>query len=254
MPTRAPVTAIIPVRNPDRDHLAQTLSSLARQTRPPTEVIVVDSTPGGFKVKSQRGGGCGLCGDPVVTALDILSQKGVDVSTIQIEAGTGEARRRGMDAASQPFVLHIDEDAVFKRENAIEAGLQQLRDDNEAVAVGGSVTPLRGNPDGHVFALAERALPSTLTIHHLMHPRAFCSSQDSCMFIGQHRGEDITLRRHLQQHGTIVAVPQMTAQKDLPTQRQSTLRNIGLAVAGGAAAPLAERAISGLLARASEVV
>lgn len=244
MPT-APVTAVIPIMDPNREHLARTLASLARQNSPPAEVIIVDSTPGGFHVGEGGDGDCGVCGDPVVAALDALHAAGVSTSVVHNdEAGIGGARRAGLHAASSPVVWHMDEDSVILSNDWTEVALDRLEEDG-IVGVGGAVIqPVDKTRQGKVIARLGDALRIPPEGHNIMHPRMLCAG-DRCFEAGQNRGEDITLRRQLRRHGRVVRESSLVCEKAFPTRRQELGRNIGGATAAGAALPLAAIALLG---------
>lgn len=231
-----PVTAIVPIMSPNRQHFKRTLAGLAKLEPTVDELVIIDSTPGGFRVSD---GDCGLCG--VGGALATLQETGATVRVIEEEMPRGEARNTGMKRASNDIVWHLDEDAVFRRPDALSRALDRLQADGVA-AVGGPVRPIRGNVDGKAFAQLERMAPSTLTVHHLIHSRTFCTGE-ACFFAGQGRGEDLTLRGHLRQHGAIESAPEMEAEKDLPTLRQRLVRDLAGAVIGGTTAVVATRIV-----------
>lgn len=243
---RAAVTAVIPIREPNPQHLGRTLASLARLTPTVDEVIVVDSTPGGFRVGTDASG-CAVCSAPVADGLAATEARGIDVRVIEEEMPRGQARNVGMKRASNDLVWHLDEDTVFTRPNSLRSGLERLSEDGVA-AVGGPVVAIEGNLDGVAIAKLERLVPSTLTVHHLLHHRNFCAG-DRCFFVGQGRGEDLTLRSHLRQHGVIATVPEMEAEKDLPTFRQELAQRIVGSVIGGVSAVVVGKGIDAGLGR-----
>jgi len=225
------VAAVIPVHNPDQATLARTIDSVGEQDYPETEVVVVDSSPEPLRISSEA----------------------VETTTIRRpEAGIGEARREGIDATTAEYIAHMDEDAILLRPDYFSQAVEQL-DEPQTAAVGGTVFPLRGNPGGKAIALADKFNPTSLGTHHIVHRAALCSGA-SCVFPGQGRGEDRTIRNELQQYGQIKRLTDQAALKDLPTTRQSITRDLLVGTVGGALAGAAsgwvQDNLSTLLSRA----
>lgn len=230
----APVSANIVTKNPDMSHLGMTLRSLANQNSPPAEVIIVDSTPGGHAVESADET-CSVCTANVNDAIQTLRSRGSDVILIHDEsAGLGGARRIANDESSQDVVWHLDEDAVIVSDDWTERALGRL-DDPGVSGVGGNVAPLRPTAEGKVLGTADTVTRSVEGGWYIMYPKRLCQGE-RCVRTGQDRGEDISTRNILRQHGEIVREPEILAKKDLPTQRQKSARNVVLGAAGGAVA------------------
>lgn len=232
--TTAPVSANIVTKDPDMSHLGMTLRSLADQQKPPAEVIIVDSTAGGHAVQSAESM-CSVCTANVTDSIESLRRQGADVKLIHDEdAGLGAARWLANKGASEDVVWHLDEDAVIVSDDWTIRALDQL-DDPGVSAVGGCVSPLQDNPMGRVIGTADTITSATPGGWYIMYPRAYCDGQ-GCMMPDQHRGEDTTTRRVLRRKGRLVRDPNLLAQKDLPTERQKSARNVVLGAAGGAVA------------------
>lgn len=232
---KAPVTAIVVTKWPDMDHLGQTLHSLSRQDYPPSEVLVIDSTPGGVGAGEPES--CGICGNKVREAVSSLESEGVEYTVVEDEElGIGEARQRGMDEASEPVAWHLDEDAVIQNRNWVAKALNRLSEDGVA-AVGGSVTPINGSGVWKAAGALDAAADSVPGGWYLMHPIAYCDDS-KCTRVGQHRGEDITLRSQLTDYGRLERIAGNVASKSLPTTRQSIVRDIVVSAASGAVVSL----------------
>lgn len=244
--TTAPVTAVVVTADPRRDHLAMTIRSLAKQENPPAEVLFVDGTSGGHAL--DKGGDCSLCGNVVSEAITELENQGATVRNIHDEkAGIGEARRIGMEEATEPVVWHLDEDANILSEDWTQKALSEL-DKPEVAGVGGNVTPIEDSRVGKFFGATDAVTGAVPGGWYIMYPRRLCMGDGECLLVGQQRGEDITVRRTLNESGDLVRRPDLLAQKDLPTTRQKKARNIVLSAAGGAVAgTLADKLFSAVL-------
>jgi glycosyltransferase involved in cell wall biosynthesis len=91
MTTTAPISVIIPVHN-NAAYLGEAVTSVLDQTRPPAEVIAVDdgSTDG---------------------SSEVLKSFAPRIKVIrQVNRGTGAARNRGLEAATQEYVAWLDAD------------------------------------------------------------------------------------------------------------------------------------------------
>ncbi|WP_144761087.1 glycosyltransferase family 2 protein [Curtobacterium sp. 9128] len=86
------VSVVIPVLD-DADQLADCLASLAAQSVPPAEVIVVDNGSSDHSVAVARTAGATLLHEPV--------------------RGIAAAASRGYDAAGSPLIARIDSDSVL---------------------------------------------------------------------------------------------------------------------------------------------
>lgn len=214
MNATAPVSAAICTRKPNIDHLSRTLQSIRRQETPPAEVVLVDSTPDGPPIGGEHYSAIHY--EPVANALSGLSAEGVDVVTA--EAGIGTQRRVGVEESSQPYIVHLDEDAVLLNRHHFDIALERL-DDPDVAAVGGPVEPIEEGPLSNAIASAEHATPYVRCTHYLTHERRLCDDVTRC-FPNDHRGNDIKLRSHLRSHGHIVRDPRLVCLKDLPTNRQ----------------------------------
>lgn len=235
--TTAPITAIVISKDPNESHMAMTINSLANQDQPPAEVIFVDSTSHQHALKNM--GGCALCTQALKEAIQNLKDAGTTVVYAHNpSAGLGEARDIGIKNATQPAIWHLDEDAVITDTDWTTKVLKQL-DQKGVVAVGGNVAPLRDNGVGKVFASLDAATQFVPGGWYITHPKALCTG-DACVWPGQHRGEDKTLRNHLSQRGTLVRDQTLLAKKDLPTNRQHSLLKTVVGASGGA--------VSGILA------
>lgn len=247
MTSNAPVSAIIVTRDPNPVHVGSTLRSLADQERPPAEVLVVDSTPGGhfLNVDSE----CALCTQYVEGALERVGEAGSKTKRVYSEtAGVGEARHLGIQESGQPAVWHLDEDSVIATPEWTRRALKRI-DNPDVAAVGGNVAPIRDNLDGRALGALDAATQFNPGGWYLTHPRAYCTG-DACVWPGQDRGEDRTLREELRQHGALVRDPELLAEKDLPTTRQRSLRNVVAGTAGGAiAGAVASRALDAFTGR-----
>jgi len=251
----APVSANIVTKNPDMSHLALTLRSLANQNRPPAEVIIVDSTPGGHAVESENGGSCSLCGGSVSKTIEDLQSQGVTVQLVHnTDVGIGGARDRATMEASQPAVWDLDEDAVIDNPEWTQRALDRL-DTPGVAAVGGNVTPLGGTMEGRVYGAMDAAAGAVPGGWYIMYPRAYCTPDEKCYTLDQHRGEDRTTRAQLKEHGELVRDPNLVAQKALPTNRQKSARNVILGSVGGAVSgAIGSKVIDYLTKQAREVV
>lgn len=207
----SPVTPVIPVKDPNLNHLARTLNSIDSQTHPVQEIIIMDS--------SKR---------PVSAETE-----GTPVRVIHVpECGIGEARRRGMNHARTALVAHMDEDAVLLKDTHFAEAVDRLSDPSVS-AVGAPPFPIRGNTLGKGIALGSRFTPASLVTHYLVHDKRLCNG-DRCIRPGTHRGEDVTLRRELKRVGEIERMDSQPVLKDLPTARQSLVRDIVVAGVAGA--------------------
>jgi glycosyltransferase involved in cell wall biosynthesis len=95
-----PVTVIIPTFR-DGEALARALSSIAGQTRPPAEVIVIDDAGE----------------DPALEA--VVARAGLAnlrILRLSRNIGPGGARNAGIAAARQPFLAFLDADDEWRRE------------------------------------------------------------------------------------------------------------------------------------------
>lgn len=207
------LSVVIPTYQPDATNLVRTIDSIGDQDYPVEEVVIVNSGPDPLEVNSQK-----------VRTRVIESP----------ETGTGEARREGMESVDTEYVAHFDEDAVLLREDYFSDAVERLQKPDVS-AVGGTVFPLRGNVGGRAIALADRFNPSSLGTHHIVHRRALCT-EGECFYPGQGRGEDISIRRELQQHGHIERMQGQGALKDLPTARQGLARDLIVGTVTGAIA------------------
>lgn len=206
------LSVVIPTKGPDPSHLARTLDSIGEQDYPVEEVIIVDGTDGRLDVSSD------------------------DVSVRVVhrpDMPRGDARREGMRLANSKYVAHFDEDAVLMDEDYFSEAVRRLQQPDVS-AVGGTVFPIRGNPDGQAVALLDRFNPTTLGSHNIVHERALCT-EGECFFFGQGRGEDISIRRELSQHGKIERMERGSL-KDLPTLRQEIVRDLVIGTFTGAIA------------------
>lgn len=89
----APISVVIPLHNAAR-HIGAALDSIAWQTMPPAEVIVVDDG-------SADGGGA------------IVEARGTARLIAQPNRGVAAARNAGLAAAAQPFVAFLDADDLW---------------------------------------------------------------------------------------------------------------------------------------------
>lgn len=194
---RAPVTASIAVKNPRVDWLSSTLESLAAQSRPPWEIVIVDATPRPIDVPIPSSG-------PPVRHLH------------RPELGLAEQRALGIRAADTDLVLRLDEDAVLERPDHLERALEQLQEP-AVVAVGGRPVPIRENTSGYVAAAVIRATGprAYFPVHHTH----LCPSGRAC-YPTVHRGDDVTLKAHLKRHGEVRHDDTLTIRTDLPTTKQ----------------------------------
>lgn len=206
------VTAVIPVKDPDRHWLAWTLDSLNKQTEPVKEAIIVDSSEA-----------------PVSVSVDGLS------TWVMHRPGTGigEARRFGVRAASTEYVIEMDEDAVLLRDDYLARAIAELQKDDVAAA-GGVVFPIRGNTVGKAISLADRFNPSDLGTHYLVYRTM--QKRDGDLYPVRHRGEDITVREELRDSGQISRMTDQGVLKDLPTDRQQMGTDGLFTILSGAAA------------------
>jgi hypothetical protein len=224
MDSDAPVTPIIPVRNPNPEYLARTLDSVAKQRQPVEEVVVMDSSPAPIDAESDE----------------------FPVRTRHVpDAGIGEARRQGMEAANTDLVAHMDEDAVLLDSNYFSRAVEELQDEGVA-GVGGTVFPIDGNLFGRGIAFADRFNPSSLGTHHLVHDRRLCGD-GKCVPPGMGRGEDATIRQELQSVGEVRRMDDQAALKDLPTTRQERGGEIMTAVLTAVVSSVASAAVAEVL-------
>jgi hypothetical protein len=232
--TTAPVSAVVVTMKPRSDHYTMTLRSLAQQKSPPSEVILVDSTPGGHAAGESND--CSLCEKALQESIEELREKGATVKKEHVpDSGIGEARRIGLNIADEAAVWHLDEDAVIVTPDWTERALTRL-DNPDVAAVGGNVAPLRENTEGRLFGSVDAATQSVPGGWYIMYPRKYCREDGKCLMFGQGRGEDITARQQLSEEGAVVRDPELLAKKDLPTDRQQKARNVVLSAAGGAVA------------------
>jgi glycosyltransferase involved in cell wall biosynthesis len=98
------IAAVIPLYN-KAEHVEAALISIAGQTEPPREIIVVDdgSTDGGDSLVEPMG----------IAGLRLIRQA---------NAGPGAARNAGLAAASAPFVAFLDADDVWLPHHLAELG------------------------------------------------------------------------------------------------------------------------------------
>jgi len=136
--------------------------------------------------------------------------------------------------ASGDYIIDMDEDAVFLRDDYVSTALEKLQDAENAAA-GGAVYPIRGNKEGKAIAFADRFNPFDLGTHNLVSPRRLCSGENAeVCFPMDGRGEDLTIRRQVRRRGNIVRMSDQPILKDLPTTRQEDTRNTLLGtIAGG---------------------
>jgi glycosyltransferase involved in cell wall biosynthesis len=128
-----PLAIVIASKNrPENIRLA--LSSVAAQTRPPDEIVVIDQSKEPY---------------------DLTQFPGVrHIQDVSI-AGLTAARNRGIDAIRSPRVLFIDDDVVLRDDtiSALQAAFDRYPD-----AIGFQCVDLEQHEVGHVFALFERVI------------------------------------------------------------------------------------------------
>lgn len=238
----APVSIVIPTLTPHKAHLARTINSLAEQTTPPAELIIVDVTPGGFPYPTEgEESDCGLCGNVVGVAMDRLREAGASVRVLhRPELGLSEQRRLGIKEAANELVGRFDEDTVLLNPRHIERCVDHLQAD-EIVGVGCRVEPIRGNPGGKVIAKllqGSKQVPVGLghgaynTAYFLIHKTHLCPDGEAC-FPVEHRDGDQHLQAHLREHGEVIRDPDLVALTDLPTRKQKRALKVGGAVGTG---------------------
>lgn len=207
------LSVIIPTKDPDPTPLARTIDAIGDQTYPVEEVLVVDSSAEPIRVRSDK----------------------VDTRVLhRPDLAVGEARRVGLNETNSEYVAHFDEDAVALKDTYFEEAISRLQQPDVS-AVGGTVFPLRGNASGRAIAFLDRFNPSSLSTRNIVHRRALCAD-GGCLFPGQGRGEDITLRRELKQYGRIERMTNQAVLKDLPTTRQGLARDLIVGTVTGAVA------------------
>lgn len=231
------VSAIMPVHDPNLEHMAWTLDALENQDYPIRELIVIDSSPGAVNVE-----------------MDSIPTKVLRAP----DAGIADARELGIQNATGDYIVELDEDAVMLREDYITQAVESIQTDGTSAA-GGVVIPIRGNVEGRAIAFADRFNPSSLGTHNLVYPRTMCLRQGESMCHPMaNRGEDITLRRELQQYGRIHRMNDQGILKDLPTTRQELSRNaiVGTIIGGviaGIGSAIAERIVAEIQEEGREV-
>jgi glycosyltransferase involved in cell wall biosynthesis len=221
------VSAVMVTRNPDPNTMAWTLSRLADQDHPPKEIIIIDSSDTPLRADVE----------------------GIPTNVVYSpEDGISAARRRGVQMASGDYVLHVDEDSVYQRDDYISTALERVKQPNVSAA-GGVVIPLRKNIDGEAFALAERAIPTPFTTHNLLHRREYLSGEAlDLAFPDRDRSEDIPHRRLLKKIGRVERMEDQAVVKDLPTTRQRILEEISLgAIIGGVVTGLVTTSVQRVL-------
>lgn len=215
-----PVTGVMPVQDPDRDDLQLTLDSLAQQSPAPRELIIVDASPG----------------DPVT-----VGRRAFDVRVLHRPewADRGRTiplqRRTGVQAASQPVIWRLDEDAVFERADHLGALMADL-DRPGVVATCSRVRPLRPTITGRLAA-------STMQLHPAYGLFPIWSTEDlrpevAYPYDTTHpfspRAEDVVFVNALMARGRIYRNDDLVAYTNLPMSR--TKQAAGLAVAAVGAA------------------
>lgn len=240
MPDLAPVTVVIPTLDPEERFLTATVHSLINQTTPPDEVLIVDVTPGGFPfevVTEQTAGDCTLCGNPVGKALSQLSASG---STVRVHHtpelnGLSSQRRFGIGEATNEFVAKFDEDTVLLNEDHLERSLAELEANDDVVAVGCAIRPIRKNLSGRVVSKLTDGFSHVGpydTAYFPIHATHLCPDGESC-FPLEHRGGDVSLKTHLRNHGEIRKLRDLEALTDLPTRKQARAMRVAGATVGG---------------------
>jgi glycosyltransferase involved in cell wall biosynthesis len=206
------VTAVLVTKNPNIEWLRDTVASLQDQSRPPNRIIVIDASEN--PPRSVRG-------------VKVVHEPGL---------GIAEARRRGVRLADRGYVIHLDEDCVLRNPDHIKIGIETLQQEGVS-AVGGVVVPIRGNAEGKLVASLSNRTPFDLCTFHLMHHTDICPDGEACFPIElQGRGEDLPLRNRLRESGRIERRNDLVIEKDIPTTRQSGVRNVVVgAVASGIA-------------------
>lgn len=215
---QAPVSAVMPVQDPDQDDLELTLDSLARQVVMPSELVVVDSSPGA----------------PVeLPALPFRAW--VDHHPEWADAGrtTPRQRRVGQEQTTEPVVWRLDEDAVFERDDTLAVLLEDL-DRPNVVAACCRAEPLHPSISGRFSATMIRAEPryGLFPLYRRADcPSAQCFPFDTTAWYSP-RAEDVVFANELMKKGLIHRNDGLVAYTNLPMTRTKWLmRGAGLAAA-----------------------
>lgn len=255
----APVSVVIPTLEPNPEWLGRTINSLAAQTAPPDELIIIDVTPGGLPFDTewtQTSDGCGLCGEQfVASAIDILEAEGTTVEVVHDEGlrrHQSDQRREGIARATNEFVARFDEDSVLLNEAHFERAVDRLEADDDVVAVGCRVAPIRDNTAGRVIARLIDGSKRTPTVngsyrssYFVIHATHLCPDGGACFPTAIQ--DDQHLLAHLAEHGTIVRDDELVALTDLPTRKQArAMRTAGAIGGGGLAAGLIAPVLEGV--------
>lgn len=211
-PKRGAVTVVIPVMDPNAQYLAETINSVSRQDYPVKEVLLVDASQSPVEVNSD-------------VPVRVLHKPGL---------GIGASRREGVKEADTKYVAHLDEDAVLLDRDYFSEAVGLIQKPGVSAA-GGTVFPIRGNSFGRAIAVLDRLNPSDLGTHYLVH-EVQQTPGGAGIPVGMGRGEDITIRRQLKQFGQVERMSDKGALKDLPTSRQSAVRDLLVSTASGALA------------------
>lgn len=223
---RLPVSGVIPVQEPDLGPFRRTLESLADQSPPPTEVVVVDASPG-----------APATGDLTLAApydLRVIHRPDLYNAgrTIPLQ------RRIGIRQARSDYIWRLDEDAVFDRSDHLATLLDDLQRPG-VVAACSRVAPLDNSPSGRFAAHVMQIHPAygLFPVYH----RSVCPDGTACY---PHdttrplspRASDVTFVRELMRHGRIYRNDDLEARTALPMTRQKKLLRGGAAAAAAAGA------------------
>ena len=231
MDETAPVSLVIPTKDADGGRLRDSLISVSHQDSPPAEVIIVDSTDGGFPFDLDDTRCCGR-GDPVAHGIEALTAAGSTFFLYEVDQSAIAFQRNvGINQASEPFVWTFDDTTVIETPNWTERAVQRLTTETDVVGVGGiPVGPVDDDPLGKAVAAATSALSLPYGGWRLTFPRQLCQN-DRCFPPTMHRGDTDSVRVELNRHGRLVRDTSLRFRDDIPTTRQR--RNLALGSAAG---------------------
>jgi hypothetical protein len=216
----APVTIVIPTKDPPTGGFTRCLDAIANLDPLPAELIIVDATDGGFP-------------EHFSPHLGTLRSEGISVDVLEADvSGISRQRHKGVHRAEQPYVWTFDDTTVPLTTDWMAVAIDRIETDDGVVAVGG--TP-EGSLGGGVLADMVASASNAIGVPHggwqLTFPTHLCVN-DMCFPPTMNRNDDSTVRQTLSPHGRIVRDERLRFLDDFPTTRQRKLLAVGGAAAG----------------------